>query len=95
MRISGRSTSTRAASRALADEPHQLESVAVGQLAVDDRQVNEGLLDQPSRARDRAGLHDLVAVGGEVVGEERAGGAIGVDDEDCFGCSSLPGHHDQ
>jgi hypothetical protein len=69
-------------SRAGADVVEQRQrEAALGQVAQDDRLWDERgseLVDRLERARDRR----LVAVGRQLVGQERGGGLVGVDEQD-------------
>ena len=66
----------------VADVREQLETIAVGQAEVDDRQVGEGALEQTPGVGHALGFEHVEAVGRQVVREERAGGAVVFDDED-------------
>ena len=59
-----------------------VEPVGVGQAEVDDREVRKRRLEQARASRRSLGLEHLVAVGGQVVGEERPGRVVVLDDQD-------------
>ena len=73
---------------------HEVEARAVGQAEVDEGDVGELRLQQTQTLAGAVGDQQLVAVGGQVVGQERARRRVVLDDEDGGGgigrCSWAP-----
>ena len=72
----------RAGARRHRTRAQQLQTGAVREPDVHDRQVDRVVLEHPQRVAQRPGRAQLVAVGGQVVGEERAGRGVVLDDQD-------------
>jgi hypothetical protein len=65
-----------------AGQAHEVQARAVRQAEVDDRGIGELRLQQPQAVAHRLGDEQLVAVGREVVGQERPRRLVVLDDED-------------
>ena len=65
-----------------ADAANEVEAVEIGQAEIDERQVRKASLHQALGFGSGLGLQELVAVYGEIVGEELAGWAMVLDDQD-------------
>ena len=67
------------------DAPDQVQPGAVREPEVDDREVRAPRLELAQRLLDRARDEQVVAVGGEVVGQERPDHRVVLDDQDAIG----------
>jgi hypothetical protein len=61
----------------------ELQTVTIGKAEVDDREIRELGRDQPPGVAGALGFEQLVAVGGQVVGQEAPRWAMILDEQNC------------